>query len=225
MALHPAPGTPGSILPDILDVAREHGVALGRQLSHRPEEIRADCPFCSDTKKHLYLNTEKHTFKCFRCGEKGGVIDFLSLLSGQSKTQVLEEIKEELRSSSPVQKRKKKKIHPARRLNTFQLQQIGYSHRPNWQKFFKEEPIAAKEYADAIWENWQAFVEYEKMQAMKILLLCLHAGRYQKGVEFVRERSKEIGHDLLTPCLKEYSNECPPKWVKEAKKLARLWLE
>jgi len=61
---------------------------------------------------------------------------------------------------------------------------------------------------------------------MKILYLFLHHGCYSKAIENIKKRSKELGVDLLTPCLKEYSNQNEsPKWVNDAKELVRLWLK
>jgi len=37
----------------------------------REDEFRTNCPFCSDTKEHLYVSTSKRCFYCFRCGIRG----------------------------------------------------------------------------------------------------------------------------------------------------------
>lgn len=220
----PAPCTRDSILPDILEVAGEHGIALGKPLRHRPE-IRACCPFCNDSKYHLYLNTAKQVFHCYKCGETGGVVRFLALLTNTPESSVLEELKKKARENNPMPKRKtRKNFHPALKLNVFQLRLIGYECRPNWKDFFSKQPTLAKQYADAVWKKWQRFIEYEQIQALKMLLLSLHKGTYSIGVEHVRNRSKEIGYDFLTPCLQEYSNGQPPMWVIEANLLAMLWI-
>lgn len=36
-------------------------------------EIRLNCPICSDTTKHLYVNQDRNVYYCFKCGA-GGVI-------------------------------------------------------------------------------------------------------------------------------------------------------
>jgi len=222
----PAPRNQDTILPDILDVAMEHGVHLGKIFRNRPDETRACCPFCQDRKFHLYLNSAKQSFHCYKCSESGGVVRFISKLTNISEYAVLEELKKLARDNNPLSKARKpkQKTHPGVRLNVFQLRQIGYEYRPDWNKFFQEEPVLAKQYADAVWEKWQRFIEYEQIQAMRMLLLSLHAGNYSNGIERVRTRSKEIGYDLLTPCLKEYSNRRPPKWVVKAICQAVSWM-
>lgn len=34
-------------------------------------ELNGNCPFCGDTKRHLYVNAEKGVYQCFRCGAAG----------------------------------------------------------------------------------------------------------------------------------------------------------
>lgn len=217
------PKAPGSILPDILAVAQEHGIHLGNKVSGRPDEIRVNCPFCDDDRKHhLYLNPQKQAFNCFRCGEKGGVIRFLSLLTRDSETEILEEIKAALKSPNRP-KKKKVKTHPALRLNSFQLRYIGHK-RPDWDTAFKVNAQMAKKMADEIWEEWQAFLEKEQYFALSGLYIALRRGQYSKEIEKIKAKSKEIGHDILTPCLMSYSTSNPPEWVREARNRAEKWL-
>lgn len=45
---------------------------LGEPISTRDkDELRFDCPYCDDEGKHLYVNTRKGVYHCFRCGGKG----------------------------------------------------------------------------------------------------------------------------------------------------------
>ena len=37
-------------------------------------EVRAQCPFCNDSKKRLYLNTEMDVFHCQHCKKSGNSI-------------------------------------------------------------------------------------------------------------------------------------------------------
>lgn len=212
--------SPGSILPNILDVAQEHGLSLGNRTS-RPDEVRVCCPFCGDSKYHLYLNTDKQVFNCYRCGEKGGVVRFISLLSGEQETEVLCRLKNKTGRKSQA---KRKKLHPATSLNTFQLREIGYEARPYWSVFFKETPNLAKEYADNVWQDWQEFLSREKQLALRNLYIALKENKYGEEVEKIKARSKEIGVDLLTPCLNAYSEPFPDKWALEAKDSATMWL-
>ena len=54
----------------IEEVARLCGIQMKND-GMGAREIKALCPFCSDKHYHLYLNTEKNQWNCFRCGAKG----------------------------------------------------------------------------------------------------------------------------------------------------------
>lgn len=51
------------------------GKAIKKRHYVRTDEFRTNCPFCSDTKSHLYVNTTKGCFYCFRCNVSGRFID------------------------------------------------------------------------------------------------------------------------------------------------------
>lgn len=36
-------------------------------------EVRMNCPNCSDTTKHLYVNQDRNVYYCFKCGEGGTI--------------------------------------------------------------------------------------------------------------------------------------------------------
>ena len=55
---------------EIEEVARLCGIQMKND-GMGAREIKALCPFCSDKHYHLYLNTEKNQWNCFRCGAKG----------------------------------------------------------------------------------------------------------------------------------------------------------
>lgn len=44
---------------------------LGIQYKKEADEIRINCLFCGDSKKHLYINPDKKVFKCQKCGAEG----------------------------------------------------------------------------------------------------------------------------------------------------------
>lgn len=37
----------------------------------KEHEVRFNCPFCDDSKMHLYVNTKKKVWQCFKCGSTG----------------------------------------------------------------------------------------------------------------------------------------------------------
>lgn len=196
-----------SILPDIWEVARGHGLALA-PVPSRTDEARADCPFCGDKKGHLYLNRAKQTFNCYRCGEHGGVARFKALLEGRSEHEVLRGLRR--RGRKPALR------HPALGLSTSQLRLAGFVPRPGWR-------AARREELDWLWEGWQAFLDAERTDALKLLYLGLSGGRYAEAVEAVARRGREIGHDLLKDCLAAFGPE-PPAWARAARELAAVWL-
>lgn len=50
---------------EIEEVARLCGIQMKND-GMGAREIKALCPFCSDKHYHLYLNTEKNQWNCFR---------------------------------------------------------------------------------------------------------------------------------------------------------------
>lgn len=50
------------------------------------------CPFCDDTKRHLYISKEKHTTHCFRCGYKASWIKFVMDVTGYDYSRALGEL-------------------------------------------------------------------------------------------------------------------------------------
>lgn len=45
----------------------------GVQVKDKALEAISDCPFCGDTKKHLYVNKQKDVFYCQKCNEAGNI--------------------------------------------------------------------------------------------------------------------------------------------------------
>jgi hypothetical protein len=57
----------------IIESARRVGLRL-RDRTIRNVEVEAHCPFCGDSKYHLFLNTRKNIFYCQRCKVRGNSI-------------------------------------------------------------------------------------------------------------------------------------------------------
>lgn len=55
-------------------------------------DLRVDCPKCDDTKKHLYIGTDKHMVHCFRCGYSSSWIKFVMEVTGYSYSRSIGEI-------------------------------------------------------------------------------------------------------------------------------------
>lgn len=217
-----------SILPNIMDVALKHNVSFSTlQILNRPDEKRAVCPFhvCTTHKDkveyHLYINTEKNTFKCFSCGEKGGVVRFISLLEGIPEQRILEGLRE------PFKNKGRRNFHPAERLNSLQLKKLGFLPG-SWSDFKRKwvhNPVYIRNTMDYIWGRWRNFVNYRIEMAYKELLIGLNIGRYKETIEKIKKESLELGEDILGPVLKIYSSPIRPAWTVEITKLAGYYIE
>lgn len=207
-----------SILPDIWAVAQEQGLSL-KKVPGRAAEQRANCPFCGDDKRfHLYLNTEKGTFKCYRCGRDGGTLSFIAQLTNRGESEVLEDLRKGAKiKPAPVR-------HPAEKLTFFQLKEMGFLRRPNWPDLWKRDKKRARATADWIMAEWRHFVKEELARAYMRLLLAIVDGHYQSGLEAIRRRELEIGAELLAPVLAAYGKTALPDWAEEGQKLAALYL-
>ncbi len=209
-----------TILPEILKIAQDKNLGETKNVSSRTNEIRFPCPFCQggDSGFHLYINTEKNIFNCFRCGSRGGVVRFIALLENRAETEVLEEILAEHRKNKPYLPKDNR--HPAEKLNAFQLRAMGLSLRPNWSKLREINPGLTSKMLNALWRKWNVFLRYEMESATQLLYLAIREDcGYDKVIEKLKARSRELQHDLLAPALKTLSAENPPDWFLEIKKI------
>jgi hypothetical protein len=218
-----------SILPDILDVATEHNLVFSQRPVHnRPQEKRAICPFhtCTTHRQpefHLYINTEKNTFKCFSCGASGGVVKFIALLDNKTEQQVLEELRGNTKKTL-----RRRKVHPAEKLTAFQMKAMGFHHFQGWhqlKKVWKHNPDYIKRQMDWVWREWQSYVQCRLENAYKLLLIGLMTGTYRHSVEWIKAESERLGVDLLSKVLTIYSQPVRPPWTEDMHKLAILWTQ
>ena len=60
-------------------------------------ELRVNCPFCNDSKQHLYINTRKEVVHCFKCTKGGSYFDLMQEVSGiESYAEMLRQLQEPL---------------------------------------------------------------------------------------------------------------------------------
>jgi len=146
--------------------------ALGLAVRPAGSEYRACCPFCGDTKFHLYLNPQKDAWHCFRCGEGGGVRDLLQKL-GRSPGE---------RPRAP---------HPVFRLTQDDMRAAGFRGAVDWRALFGRDPRYARACADWVWRAWCEY-ERRRAQAQVVLLRALESrkGERKNGLE---ERSRAGG--------------------------------
>lgn len=91
----------------------------------KDRRISVNCPYCNDTKSHLYINIDWGNFKCFRCDTTGSIFkimreynlydDFYTLIQSFNNEITIEDAKEELKTK----KQNKKTNH----INLSQLNQ------------------------------------------------------------------------------------------------------
>lgn len=64
-------------------------------------EIKAQCPFCNDNHYHLYLNTEKNQWTCFRCGAKGNDVSLYARVNCITNKEAADELSKRLGNTVP----------------------------------------------------------------------------------------------------------------------------
>ncbi len=75
---------------------REAAERYGIEVNHYG---KANCPFCSDNGRHLYVSDEGYC--CFHCGEHGDVIDFTAKLFGLSLRDAAMKLARDFRLNTP----------------------------------------------------------------------------------------------------------------------------
>lgn len=202
-----------TILPDIVTVAQSHHLVIASGTLHK-REVLCKCPFCQEDRKpgkerqyYLSLNAEKQTFKCWFCPEAGGVLRFVSLLTGTPEEQLLQ------------QYRKRRLDHPAEGLSHRQRlllgQAYGYVSDPDWHRMKKRDKTYYLWTLDRMWADWQQFVEEQKHEAFKEIHLGMCCGKYQDSIVRIQKQEQLIGVPLLEETLMIYSCVERPAWTEE----------
>ena len=139
------------VLPNILNIAQEYGLKFQPKTYGKKESL-CKCPFCKEDsqpgkekKYYLSLNTNDQVYKCWYCKQSGGVLDFESKLSGKP----FNEIKEKYFG------RQRKSLHPAFRLNPYQLDQIG------WKEFKRKSFKDFQQKREEVLMDWKEYVQKE----------------------------------------------------------------
>lgn len=198
------------MLPEIVDVAKKHKLIINTRTLHS-EEVLCKCPFCQEDSKpgkrrrfYLSLNSQSQVFKCWFCGESGGVLRFIALLEGVSE----EKVRSRYRRSHTT--------HPAERLTRRQRLLLGgYEKEPDWRLMKKRNRDYFLRTMDYLWERWNDFLETERQEAYFLLILGIRFGKYREYVEQIRQREKQIGASLLKEVLDIYSSAVRPSWTEK----------
>lgn len=201
------------MLPNIVDIAEQHGLIVEASSRFR-KEVKCKCPFCHEDSKpnkqrkyYLSLNSKDQVFKCWFCGEKGGVFRFISLLEHVDQKDIVQRYQ------------KRNIIHPAEQLNRNQRhllrQSLGGGSDPDWRRMRERDMAYYKRSLEWLWAEWNAFKEREKQQAYFWLLLGIKTRKYEKYVEHIRQREKQIEVPLLQYVCTMYSLAERPTWTNE----------
>lgn len=73
------------------DVARLCGIQMKND-GIGAREIKALCPFCGDKHYHLYLNTQKNQWNCFRCGARGNDVSLYARIHCMTNKEAVNEL-------------------------------------------------------------------------------------------------------------------------------------
>ncbi|KRG16869.1 hypothetical protein ACA29_03040 [Lederbergia galactosidilytica] len=210
------------MLPKILDIAEENRLTFKRN-TYGKKEVLCKCPFCHEDEKpgktkkfYLSLNTHDQVYRCWFCGEAGGVLQFEAKLTGLSYHEVKEKRLGTLR----------KPLHPAERLNPKQLETIG------WKEKKRKDRQAFKQKREDVLLDWKVykFITLVGLFAefMVIAFLDTPKERQDKLFLYLMQRTKETQIDhafsrLLDEYAKEEVNEVNrAEWAKEGTKIARM---
>ncbi|GGI98098.1 hypothetical protein [Paenibacillus hunanensis] len=198
------------MLPSIVEIAEQHGLIMDSSSRNR-EEVKCKCPFCHEDSKpnkerryYLSLNSKDQVFKCWFCGERGGVFRFISLLDQLPEAEVVQYY------------RKRKTVHPVERLTSHQrhlLRQWLGGKEPDWLKMRVRDAAYYKRSLDLLWEDWQEFVACEQQHAYFELILGIQCQKYPVYVERIQKREKQIDVNLLQYVCETYSMAQRPEWT------------
>lgn len=200
------------MLPDILKIAEEYHLEIDERTRNQ-KEVLCKCVFChsSSGKYHLSLNPEKKIFKCWKCKQSGGVLQFEALLSGKPFNEVREKY---------FGKRNCKSKHPAYELSPEQLKQIGWhsKKRDSFHSFVKKK--------EEVLRDWKAYQYEELVKYYAIFLLIanypfkeLQKKKYQWYLEEIKKSKVENIDKLIVSAYQEKQDTV---WTRKGKKIARL---
>lgn len=203
-------------LPSIIEVAEKAGIELNPR-SLNKKEVYAKCPFCigdADRKGRykLSLNQQYNVFKCWICGEHGGVLEFESRLTGVPFNEV----------RAKYFGQKKKATHPVEKLSPLQLKMIGWAEckRRNREDFLKKRAEVLR--------DWKEYEYNEKVKYFALLMVIAHLeNQEERQKELIEFLAKACGESsvrmLFSTIMEEYLKETDERsdWAMEAIEIAR----
>lgn len=206
------------MLPNILDVAQYYELTFDPK-TYAKKETLAKCPFCKadhaphkEKTHYLSLNTVNQVYKCWYCGESGGVLNFEAKLSGENFSVVRTKYFGN-----------QKNLHPAFKLTPNQLEEIGWlSVKQKDFKGFQKNP-------DQILSDWKEYVHYEQSKFFALFMCMANLeNKKQKQKESLKwyiDKCKEKPiHDLYSCICKEYNKPVNKRadWANRGITIARI---
>jgi|SRR5699024_5824064 len=199
------------MLPDILKVAEEYGVAIDHK-SRGKKETMAQCPFCNSGKFHLSLNADQKIFKCWFCNKSGGVLHFEALLADKPYGDI--------RAKYFGSKRSKNSKHPAYQLSPEQLKKIGWhdKKRDAYNVFAKNKDEVALD-----WKKYE-YEEYVKYYALFTLIRYYPFKELQKiqyswfRKEIKNSKVEQIEENIV----QAYKDNLRLNWTEKGEEIARI---
>lgn len=207
------------MLPNILDIAHNHNLIFDAK-NYGKRETLAKCPFCKEDsrpeKKKVYylsLNTSDQVYKCWYCGEAGGVLQFEAKLSDLPFAEVREKY-------FGV---KKKNLHPAFKLTPEQLDEIG------WLTFKQKDFKGFQKNREQVLRDWKSYV-YRELAKHFALFMCIahlenqEEKRKDSHVWFIRKCRKKPIPKMYECIHKEYlkPEHERQKWAIRGMEIARI---
>ena len=201
------------MLPSILEVATQHGLRINGRSSQSKKDLRCKCPFCQTDaqqkdKFYLSLNVTDNVFKCWACGESGGVLKLIALLEKRS----VEEVKRSLWGDT---KSSRKPLHPAERLTPSQLKMLGFI-TSNWGELKQRDPAGYKNTLDWIWREWLAQVNQLKRSAYIGLLTLTDSVEIQAHCQKYADQIGIQTEALLYELTRIKFSHRKPEWANTA---------
>lgn len=198
----------GTKFPDIVAFATQNGITFSPKKKKSGDEAYALCPLCNCGKYKLSLNPAKNCFRCWHCGEYGGIARFIALLEGVSEQEVIDRYRSE----------RTKHIHPALKLTHEQRRLIGLTRTPDWETMRSRDPKYYKRSLDHVWRLWTDKLQECREEAYSMLFIAIATGEIERPEKKLRLNATidELERRLHVPLRNElraaYRNK--PEWAK-----------
>lgn len=210
------------MLPDILEVAKRHSLSFNPRTFGK-KQTTCKCPFCMEDslphkrrKFYLSINTQEMLFRCWFCGECGGVFRFMALLEGKPESEILEAFRKSRHGRYTP--------HPAERLTARQLRLIGVE-KPNWTEARSIDPVTYRKLRGYVSRLWSDFAASQLHSAYRHFHLGVLTGNLEEQKVRIKRMEAELGEPLLERVMEIHSRTERPGWCRSCESLVQEVLE